>query len=182
MKKNRKEWAMICGLLMAELFMVMGAAAGVQEKAEAVEPIPTMSPPEGNTTFIEGRTWCVARPGASQFDLENAIAWACGLGGADCSGVQPGAACYRPDTLLAHASFAFNSYYQQNGNSDVACYFGGTAAITTRDPSYGSCKYLASETSAASRLFERDYLVKKLLEILVILCLNVRLGKCTRFD
>lgn len=156
---------MICGMMMAGLFTgdrlviallrldlsaelltrslviywcaVMGAAAaaGVREKAEAVEPIPSMSPPEGNTTFIDGRTWCVARPGASQFDLENAIAWACGLGGADCSAVQPGAACYKPDTLLAHASFAFNSYYQQNGNSDVACYFGGTAAITTRDPS-----------------------------------------------
>lgn len=107
----------------------------LQQKAESTIPIPTFSPPEGNTTFVEGTTWCVARPGVSQFDLQNALDWACGLGAADCSLVQPGAACYDPDTLLGHASYAFNSYYQQNGNSDIACYFGGTAIITNRDPS-----------------------------------------------
>lgn len=109
--------------------------ARVQQKAESINPIPSFSPPEGNTTFIDGASWCVARQGASQFDLENAIAWACGLGGADCAPVQPGAACYQPDTLLSHASYAFNSYYQQNGNSDIACYFGGSAIVTKRDPS-----------------------------------------------
>ncbi|WOL13983.1 glucan endo-1,3-beta-glucosidase 12-like isoform X2 [Canna indica] len=116
-------------------YVVGALGARQQQKAESINPIPTFSPPEGNTTFIDGTTWCVARPGASQFDLENAIDWACGLGGADCSPVQPGAACYHPDTLLSHASFAFNSYYQQNGNSDVACYFGGTAFVINRDPS-----------------------------------------------
>ncbi|OAY79753.1 Glucan endo-1,3-beta-glucosidase 13 [Ananas comosus] len=108
-------------------------------------PIPTFSPPEGNTTFVEGTTWCVARPGVSQADLQNALDWACGPGATDCSQVQPGGPCFQPDTLLSHASFAFNSYYQQNGNSDIACNFGGTAAITSKDPSYGSCSYLTSE-------------------------------------
>lgn len=100
-------------------------------------PIPTLSPPEGNTTFLGGTTWCVARPGAAQMDVQRALDWACGPGdgAADCSPVQTGGACFEPDTLLSHASYVFNSYYQQNGNSDVACYFGGTAALTTRDPS-----------------------------------------------
>lgn len=111
----------------------VGAAR--HQKAESMTPIPTFSPPEGNTTFVEGTTWCVARPGVSQADLQNALDWACGPGATDCSQVQPGGPCFQPDTLLSHASFAFNSYYQQNGNSDIACNFGGTAAITSKDPS-----------------------------------------------
>ncbi|MQM03279.1 hypothetical protein Taro_036055 [Colocasia esculenta] len=105
--------------------------------AESTVPIPTLSPREGNTTFLGGTTWCVARPGALLTDVQRALDWACGPGdgAADCSPVQVGGACYEPDTLLGHASYAFNSYYQQNGNSDVACNFGGTAALTTRDPS-----------------------------------------------
>jgi hypothetical protein len=106
-----------------------------QEKAESVTPIPTLSPPEGNTTFIDGVTWCVARPGATQEDLQSALDWACGPGGADCSQLQPGGRCYQPDTLLTHASYAFNIFYQQNGNSDVACNFGGAGALVKRDPS-----------------------------------------------
>lgn len=98
-------------------------------------PIPTLSPPEGNTTFIDGVTWCVARPGATQEDLQSALDWACGPGGADCSQLQPGGRCYQPDTLLTHASYAFNIFYQQNGNSDVACNFGGAGALVKRDPS-----------------------------------------------
>ncbi|CAL9195251.1 unnamed protein product, partial [Musa hybrid cultivar] len=129
------EWILVYGFLMLDCYMVVALGVILQQKAESTIPIPTFSPPEGNTTFVEGTTWCVARPGVSQFDLQNALDWACGLGAADCSLVQPGAACYEPDTLLGHASYAFNSYYQQNGNSDIACYFGGTAIITSRDPS-----------------------------------------------
>uniref|UniRef100_A0A0D9WVG9 X8 domain-containing protein n=1 Tax=Leersia perrieri TaxID=77586 RepID=A0A0D9WVG9_9ORYZ len=129
-----------------------GARFAPQEKAESSTPIPTLSPPEGNMTFVDGVTWCVARPGVSQEDLQNALDWACGLGGADCTPLQPGGRCYQPDTLLSHASYAFNIFYQQNGNSDIACNFGGAGTISKRDPSFGSCKFLASETSAASAL------------------------------
>lgn len=108
----------------------------VQEKADAVIPVPTTpSPPEGNTTFIDGTTWCVALAGVSQADLQNALDWACGLGKADCTPIQKGGACYEPDTLVSHASFAFNNYYQTNGNSDIACNFGGTATLTKNNPS-----------------------------------------------
>ncbi|GJN10286.1 hypothetical protein PR202_ga28367 [Eleusine coracana subsp. coracana] len=103
-------------------------------------------------TFIDGMTWCVARPGATQEDLQNALDWACGPGGADCTPLQPGGRCYQPDTLLTHASYAFNIFYQENGNSDIACNFGGAGAIVKRDPSFGSCKFLVSETSAASSM------------------------------
>ena len=107
----------------------------VQEKEDAAIPVTTFSPPEGNTTFIDGTTWCVARPGVSPVDLQNALNWACGLGMADCTAIQEGGACFEPDTLVSHSSFAFNSYYQANGNSDIACNFGGTAAVTKNNPS-----------------------------------------------
>jgi hypothetical protein len=109
----------------------------VEEKSDAVIPVPvgTMSPPEGNTTFIDGTTWCVALPGVSQADLQNALDWACGLGMADCKDIQKDGRCFQPDTLVSHASYAFNSYYQTNGNSDIACNFGGTATLTKQNPS-----------------------------------------------
>lgn len=109
--------------------------AAVQEKVETAIPVATESPPEGNTTFIDGTTWCVAHPGVSQIDLQNALDWACGLGMADCSAIQNDGPCFEPDTLLSHASYAFNIYYQQNGNSDIACNFGGTATLTKNNPS-----------------------------------------------
>ncbi|KAL2927736.1 Glucan endo-1 3-beta-glucosidase 13 [Bienertia sinuspersici] len=112
--------------------------ASVEEKAEATMPVPmtsTQSPPEGNTTFLDGTTWCVAHPWASENDLQRALDWACGVGKADCSPIRDGGPCYQPNTVASHASYAFNIYYQQNGNNDIACNFGGTATLTKKDPS-----------------------------------------------
>ncbi|CAA0823745.1 Carbohydrate-binding X8 domain superfamily protein [Striga hermonthica] len=115
------------------------------QKAEANVPLSTLSPPEGNTTFLDGSSWCVARPGMSLVDLQIALDWACGVGRAECSPIQPGGTCFEPNNLLSHASYAFNSYYQQNGNSDIACYFGGTAVLTRNNPSYARCEFATSE-------------------------------------
>ncbi|KAL3851516.1 hypothetical protein ACJIZ3_013398 [Penstemon smallii] len=125
--------------------------AMVEEKAEAAFiPITSLSPPEGNTTFLDGTTWCVARPAVSPIELQIALDWACGFGKADCHPIQAGGPCYEPNTLLSHASFAFNSYYQQNGNSDIACHFGGTATLTQNNPSYERCAFASSGSYRAS--------------------------------
>jgi hypothetical protein len=66
--------------------------------------------------------------------LQVAIDYACGYGGTDCSALQPGGSCYNPNTIRDHASYAFNSYYQKNP-VPTSCVFGGTAQLTTTDPS-----------------------------------------------
>ncbi|VAH61944.1 unnamed protein product [Triticum turgidum subsp. durum] len=73
-----------------------------------------------------------------------------GVGGGGATGggaVGGGGSCFNPDTIHDHASYAFNSYYQKNP-LPTSCDFGGTATITTTDPSSGSCQYPASSGGA----------------------------------
>ncbi|KAK4781217.1 hypothetical protein SAY87_017323 [Trapa incisa] len=98
-----------------------------------------------NITSSNGTTWCIASLNASEIDLKSALDWACGPGGnVDCSAIQPSQPCYEPDTLISHASYAFNSYYQQNGASDVACSFGGAGVKVDKNPSYDKCIYMTA--------------------------------------
>ncbi|KDP21203.1 hypothetical protein JCGZ_21674 [Jatropha curcas] len=106
---------------------------------------PTATTPTPTTS---GGSWCIASPTASETALQVALDYACGYGGADCSAIQPGASCYNPNTLRDHASYAFNQYYQKNP-VPTSCVFGGTAQLSSTDPSNGNCHY-ASPTSTPS--------------------------------
>ncbi|XP_010544132.1 PREDICTED: PLASMODESMATA CALLOSE-BINDING PROTEIN 4 [Tarenaya hassleriana] len=116
-----------------------------------VTTVPAVSPPVvTNAPALPGQSWCVARPGTSQVSLQEALDFACGAGGADCSQIQQGGNCYIPNTIQNHASFAFNSYYQKNP-SPQSCDFGGAAAVVNTNPSSGSCIYqLFSPTSSTT--------------------------------
>ncbi|XP_002969476.2 glucan endo-1,3-beta-glucosidase 3 [Selaginella moellendorffii] len=94
------------------------------------------------------KTWCVARSGASDADLESALNWACGIGNADCSAIQQGGACYSPDSVASHASYAFNSYFQRNVQGNGTCDFNGCATLTSTDPSYNSCIYSSGSVNS----------------------------------
>ncbi|KAI3730676.1 hypothetical protein L1987_61849 [Smallanthus sonchifolius] len=96
------------------------------------------------TNDTSGERYCVAKNGADVKMVQAALDWACGPGKVNCSMMLQGEPCYEPDTVVAHASYAFNSYYNQTGMADGSCNFNGVATVTTTDPSHGGCVFPAS--------------------------------------
>lgn len=78
--------------------------------------------------------WCVARSDASDQALQTALDYACGAG-ADCTPIVSNGLCFLPNTLQAHASYAFNSYFQRKNMAPGSCAFAGTATVAKTDPS-----------------------------------------------
>ncbi|XP_074582910.1 PLASMODESMATA CALLOSE-BINDING PROTEIN 2-like [Curcuma longa] len=93
--------------------------------------------------------WCVCRSDLSDAVLQTTLDYACGAG-ADCNTIHQNGACYNPNTVKAHCSYATNSYYQRKGQAQGACDFSGTATLSTTDPSYSGCTYPATASSAGT--------------------------------
>uniref|UniRef100_A0A7N0SZI5 glucan endo-1,3-beta-D-glucosidase n=1 Tax=Kalanchoe fedtschenkoi TaxID=63787 RepID=A0A7N0SZI5_KALFE len=86
------------------------------------------------------RQWCVMAPQASLDDVNMAesISYACSH--ADCTSLGYGSSCGSLDAR-GNASYAFNMYYQANDQKKEACGFSNLSAVTTVDPSQGSCRF-----------------------------------------
>lgn len=96
-----------------------------------------------------GQTYCVAKEDADKKMLQAALDWACGPGKVNCSMMLQGEPCYQPDTVAAHATYAFDAYYHQMAMADGTCDFNGVATVTTTDPSRDGCSYPGSGGSGS---------------------------------
>ncbi|KAL8046042.1 hypothetical protein ABFS82_08G155800 [Erythranthe guttata] len=91
-------------------------------------------------TDAQFEDYCIADEQATEDSLIGTINWACG-NGANCTAIQENQMCFFPNTTLDHASYAFNSYYQNMKHNGASCYFTAAAVLTALDPSHGSCKF-----------------------------------------
>ncbi|GAY35214.1 hypothetical protein CUMW_014980 [Citrus unshiu] len=75
----------------------------------------------GSGTFLANdttnQTYCIAMDAVDTKTLQAALDWACGPGRANCSDIQPGEPCYQPNNVKSHASYAFDSYYHEQGKT-----------------------------------------------------------------
>ncbi|KAL6543844.1 hypothetical protein OROGR_010341 [Orobanche gracilis] len=81
------------------------------------------------------QTYCIAKKDADKGMLQAALDWACGAGKVNCSVLEQSGPCYQPNNVIAHASYAFDAYYQRMGKGNGTCDFKGVATVTTKDPS-----------------------------------------------
>ncbi|WOK98467.1 PLASMODESMATA CALLOSE-BINDING PROTEIN 3 [Canna indica] len=93
--------------------------------------------------------WCVCRSDVGNSALQKALDYACGAG-ADCTPILQNGACFNPNTVLAHCSYAANSYYQRKGQAQGACDFSGSATLTSTDPGGNGCTYPATPSAAGT--------------------------------
>ncbi|XP_027168760.1 PLASMODESMATA CALLOSE-BINDING PROTEIN 3-like [Coffea eugenioides] len=88
-------------------------------------------------------TWCICKEGVNDATLQKTLDYACGAG-ADCTATHQNGACYSPNSVRAHCSYAVNSFFQKKGQTPGSCDFAGTATVVTSDPSTNGCVYPAS--------------------------------------
>ncbi|KAG0467764.1 hypothetical protein HPP92_017092 [Vanilla planifolia] len=91
--------------------------------------------------------WCVFNSSASDLDkLADNINYACTF--SDCTSLGYGSSCNGLDAN-GNASYAFNMYFQAQGQKDMSCMFQGLAVITTQNQSTEQCSFIIQIDSPA---------------------------------
>lgn len=101
---------------------------------------PTPTVPSPTTQKPNKAAWCVPKAGVTNVQLQANLDYACGQG-IDCTPVQPGGACFEPNTLVNHAAYAMNLFYQNAGRNPLTCDFSQTAILSTNNPSKFPCDF-----------------------------------------
>ncbi|XP_039140015.1 glucan endo-1,3-beta-glucosidase 8-like isoform X2 [Dioscorea cayenensis subsp. rotundata] len=92
--------------------------------------------------------WCVFNPNAKDLSkLGDNINYACTF--SDCTSLGYGSTCSNLDTQ-GNASYAFNMYFQVQGQKELSCVFEGLAMITTQNYSQGTCDFIIQLASSPS--------------------------------
>ncbi|KAM0902982.1 hypothetical protein ACQ4PT_018933 [Festuca glaucescens] len=101
------------------------------------------------SSTLAASDFCVCRSDQPQAALQKTIDYACGAG-ADCNSIHEQGPCYNPNNVVAHCSWAANSYFQRKRGAGATCDFTGTATLTTTDPSSSGCSYPSSASAAGT--------------------------------
>eukprot|EP01063_Lacrimia_lanifica_P025141 TRINITY_DN32914_c0_g1_i1.p1 TRINITY_DN32914_c0_g1~~TRINITY_DN32914_c0_g1_i1.p1 ORF type:complete len:238 (+),score=58.43 TRINITY_DN32914_c0_g1_i1:45-758(+) len=80
---------------------------------------------------------CVANRSATPDVLGGALGWVCGQ--EDCTAVNEGGDRYYPNTLVSHADWAFNKYFETVGKQFSNCQFSGAAEMLYCNPDCYKC-------------------------------------------
>jgi hypothetical protein len=95
---------------------------------------PTTITPANPSPKPTAASWCVPKVGVSDAQLQQDLDYACGQG-IDCGPIQPGGACFEPNTVSSHAAYAMNLYYQTHAKNPWNCDFSQSATLTSINPS-----------------------------------------------
>ncbi|KAG0491780.1 hypothetical protein HPP92_005178 [Vanilla planifolia] len=114
---------------------------------------------KGNDRFLVGAKgveylpsqWCIVNPVVKDLRAMSAnMEYACGIG--DCTPLSYGGSCNHLRDSIANASYAFNIYFQMQGQDVRACDFQGLATITTKNASRDGCLFPVQIVSAGERI------------------------------
>lgn len=102
-------------------------------------PVPAPTPRHGGGHHRGN--WCVPKNGGvTDAQLQSNIDYVCSVG-VDCKPIQAGGACFNPNNIQSHASYAMNAYYASKGRQPSTCDFKQTGAVVAANPSHGACIY-----------------------------------------
>lgn len=133
------------GMYKPDLTMTYDIGLAKSSQTPASPKAPVTPTPVTPTPKPTGPGWCVPKSGVSDAQLQASLDYACS-NNIDCSPIQPGGACFDPNTIASHAAFAMNLYYQTLGRNPWNCDFSQTATLTTNNPSYNGCVYPGGST------------------------------------
>lgn len=102
-----------------------------------------------SSSALVASDFCVCRSDQSTAALQKTIDYSCGQG-ADCTEIQQTGACYNPNDVASHCSWAANSYFQKNRATGATCDFTGVATLSTADPSFSGCTFPSSASAAGT--------------------------------
>ncbi|KAL3533381.1 hypothetical protein ACH5RR_006902 [Cinchona calisaya] len=92
-----------------------------------------------NVRYLPNR-WCVLKTDPINVtNIGDNVNYACNNGG-DCTSLQDGSSCNFLDDKQK-ASYAFNSYFQVQDQSNSSCDFEGLATVTLKDSSLPNCNF-----------------------------------------
>ncbi|KAI3439631.1 Glucan endo-1, partial [Psidium guajava] len=126
------------GLFKSDLSMNydVGLSKSSQTPAGPKTPAgPSPKTPVGPSPKPEKATWCIPKSGVSDAQLQANLDYACGHG-INCQPIQPGGACFEPNTVASHAAYAMNLFYQNSDHSPWNCDFSQTATLSSDNPRF----------------------------------------------